>query len=196
MEVRPDFVSLMAGLRRGEATAAEELVSALYPELRRIAAHRMRSENAGHSWQPTELVNELYLELRKTLQWRAAAEGDPSDDRQTFLALAGFLMGRLLTHHARPLRKRVPHDEIRAEDLSADPGQGGVESIHQVEDLLDRLGAVDPKLRRVVELKVFEGLSVAEVAHRMDCSERTAARHWSFARAWLQQALDHAPPYR
>jgi RNA polymerase sigma factor (sigma-70 family) len=62
-------------------------------------------------------------------------------------------------------------------------------SLAEIEDLLSRLQAIDPKLRTVVEMKVFEGLSRDEIAARLECSVRTVARHWDFAQQWLQQAM-------
>jgi hypothetical protein len=64
--VSPETVaSLMAGFRRGDKTSADRLMEILYPELRRLAAARMRRERSGHSWQPTLQVDELYLELAR-----------------------------------------------------------------------------------------------------------------------------------
>src|SRR5262245_50476490 len=98
---------LMAKLRAGDAGAAERLVSLFYPELRRIAASKMRSEAPGHTWQPTALVNELYLELRKIRQLKADAEHHAAEDKTAFLSLAAYIMRRLLINHMRPLGKRV-----------------------------------------------------------------------------------------
>jgi DNA-directed RNA polymerase specialized sigma24 family protein len=54
---------------------------------------------------------------------------------------------------------------------------------------LNRLAAINPALRRVVELRVFEGLTREEIAREMACGTATVARHWSFARNWLEEAL-------
>ncbi len=95
-------------------------------------------------------------------------------------------MKRLLIHHARPLYRRA--DKTGISEGLEDPGSGAA-SLREIEDLLDRLGRVDPVLRQVVELKVFEGLSREETAARLGCSLRTIARHWEFARHWLQEAM-------
>jgi RNA polymerase sigma factor (sigma-70 family) len=95
-------------------------------------------------------------------------------------------MKRLLVHHARPLPKRVTKAEI-SEALGL--AVSGEPALHEVEDLLGRLGAIDPKLRAVVEMKAFEGLSREEIAQRLGCSVRTVARHWDFAQHWLQKAM-------
>jgi RNA polymerase sigma factor (TIGR02999 family) len=180
------IANLLTGFQSGRKDVADDLFQWLYPELRRMAARHMRSESAGHSWQPTLLVNELYLELlkNKTLD---AAEFDESR-KAAFLGLAGFLMKRLLIAHSRPLRQRVQQvGETHIASLPAalpDP-----ESLQGVESLLERLGAIDPRLRTVVELRVFEGRSHEEIAETLGCSVRSVGGHWSFARRWLEKEL-------
>lgn len=174
---------LMSELRRGNAQVAGQLIELFYPELRRIAGTFMHGERANHTWQPTVLINELYLELShiKALQ---SHDQLPDDELQkdAFLRLSAFLMKRLLIHHARPLAQRVPKTDIeQAFDVPV-PGGGLIE----IENLLARLAAIDPKLRAVVEMKVFEGLDRVQIAKRLDCSVRTVARHWAFAQSWLE----------
>lgn len=175
----------MAEFRAGNTQAASQLVDLFYPELRRIASARMLSERTNHTWQPTVLVHELFLELTriKSLPLDPAAN---QDDRKAFLGLAGFLMKRLLIHHARPLPQRVAKAEIS--EAMAMPG-GGEEYLVEIEDMLNRLDAIDPQLRPVVEMKVFEGLSREEIAGRLGCSVRTVARRWDFARQWLHDTI-------
>jgi RNA polymerase sigma factor (TIGR02999 family) len=145
----------------------------------------MLGENSNHTWQPTVLVHELYLELTRI---KALPPGSPAnvDERNAFFGLAAFLMKRLLMHHARPLPKRVTKTEI-GEALSV--AESGEQSLHEIEDLLNRLGAIDPKLRVVVEMKAFEGLTREEIAGRLGCSVRTVARHWEFAQHWLRKSM-------
>ena len=175
----------MAEFRGGSPEAAGKLVELFYPELRRLASARMQGERSNHTWEPTILVNELYLELTRIKALPAdAALG--RDEKDAFFGLAAFLMRRLLVHHARPLPKRVTKVEI-AEAVGV--AESGEQSLREVENMLSRLGAIDPKLRTVVEMKAFEGLTREEIAHRLDCSVRTVARHWEFAQHWLQQAI-------
>src|SRR5438105_860282 len=128
------IAELMASFRRGEAGAADSLFEKLYPELRRLAAAKMRREAQGHSWHPTVLVNELYLELR---QCRALGgnPGQNEEERSAFLGLAGFMMQRLLILHSRPLRQRVAR--TGAEELDHVPApQPGVDTLQHIESLL------------------------------------------------------------
>ena len=182
----PESISgLMAKFRGGSPEAAGKLVELFYPELRRLASSRMLGERQNHTWQPTVLVNELYLELTRIKALPAGPAVD-REEKEAFFGLAAFLMRRLLVHHARPLPKRAAKVEIGE---AAGVFGAGEQSLQEIENMLARLGAIDPKLRAVVEMKAFEGLTREEIAERLDCSVRTVARHWEFAQHWLQQAF-------
>jgi len=181
------IADLMKDLRRGSKEAAGQLVAAFYPELRRMAARRMRSERTPHTWQPTVLVNELYLELLKIRSLNAV---ENKSDREAFLGLGAHIMRRLLIHHARPLHRQIDQVEL-SDDLELDAD--GTEELTWIEALLSRLAAIDPQLRTIVEMRVFEGLSITEISTRLDCSPRTVDRRWSFARKWLEHHLAPSP---
>jgi RNA polymerase sigma factor (TIGR02999 family) len=181
---------LMERFRRGDHEAAGRLVEIFYPELRRIAAARMRAERTDHTLQPTAVVHQLYLELVKVKALRAANSDGEEDEKGAFLGLAAFLMKRLLIHHARPLSKRAVKAELS--DLPR-PGSLTEHSLLEIDDVLNRLAAINPALRRVVELRVFEGLTREEIAREIGCGPATVARHWSFARNWLEESLTGTP---
>src|SRR5436305_2987702 len=103
---------LMASFRNGDHQAAGRLVELFYPELRRIAAARMRAERPDHTLQPTAVVHQLYLELVKIKALRPAGSDGSPDEKAAFLGLAAYLMRQLLIHHARPLAKRVAKTEL------------------------------------------------------------------------------------
>jgi RNA polymerase sigma factor (TIGR02999 family) len=179
----PDAVQdLMRRFRLGDKEAAGALVSLFYPELRRLAAARMKGEQLNHTWQPTGLVNELYLELLKVKALRAS-DSDGEAERRAFLSLAAYMMRRLLIQHSRPLSKRSEKSVLA--DLP-DARISGAEALAQVEEALNRLASVNPNLRTIVELRVFEGLSGKECAARMGVGTATVARYWDFARQWLE----------
>jgi RNA polymerase sigma factor (TIGR02999 family) len=179
------IIGLMDRFRHGSKEAADELMERLYPELRRLAAARMKGERADHTWQPTALVNELYLEL---VRIRSLDARDPAaqKERNAFFAFAAHLMKRLLIHHARPLYRKAEKVDL-SQPLDAQPPDIG--SLAEIEDLLAGLAAMDPKLRTIVEMKVFEELTVDEIAARLGVSPRTIAREWNFARGWLRRQL-------
>jgi RNA polymerase sigma factor (TIGR02999 family) len=171
----------MAAFRGGDSGAGGRLIEIFHPELKRLAAGHLKGEREGHSWQPTLLVNELYLELIriKALQ---PLETERQSDKAAFFALAGQIMRRLLIHHARPLAakaKKLPlWEDLRMQSDS---------SLFEVESILSRLEAVKPEVRRVVEMKVFEGRTADEIAAELGCAAVTINRYWQFARHWLRK---------
>lgn len=184
--LQPDTVAaLMASFRSGDRAAAGRLVEAFYPELRRIAAARMRAERRDHTLQPTALVHQLYLELVKVKALRSTSSGG-ADEKTAFLGLAAYLMKRLLIHHARPLSKRA--EKIALPDFPT-PESGTEQALLEIDDTLNRLAAINPALRRVVELRVFDGMTREQIAQDMGCGTATVARHWTFARNWLEDAF-------
>ena len=184
--IQPDSVArLMASFRGGDHEAAGRLVELFYPELRRIAVARMRAERLDHTLQPTALVHQLYLELVKVKALRAS-DSEGADEKAAFLGLAAYLMKQLLIHHARPLSKRA--EKVELLDLPGPPSSTE-HSLIEIDDALNRLAAINPALRRVVELRVFQGLTREEIARELGCGTATVARHWSFARNWLEEAF-------
>jgi RNA polymerase sigma factor (TIGR02999 family) len=188
-EVSSQTISrLMAAFRQGDKSAANELVEIFYPQLRRLANSRMRGERPGHSWQATLLVNELYLELIK-IKALPAPDTDSGDGKIAFFGLAAYLMRRLLVHHSRPLGAKAVKVEL--DDSTANDGS---QAVAEIEIVLARLDAIRPRLRAIVELKVFEGMTIDEIADRLECSTATVTREWHFARHWLQKELAfHSP---
>ena len=185
--IAPDIVTrLMADFRKGDKAAANQLVELLYPELRRLAASKMKGERKDHTWQPTLLVNELYLALVKVKALGGGNNLAVNQEKAAFLGLAGHIMKRLLIDHARPLYRRAEKVELQ-EAPNRIPA--GTESVHYVEEALSRLAAIDPKFRTVIEMRVFEGLTVDEIAEQLGCSPRSAAGYWAFAKRWLEKEL-------
>jgi RNA polymerase sigma factor (TIGR02999 family) len=184
--VRGDTIArLMADFRRGDTTAANRLIELLYPELRRLAAAKMKGERNGHTWQPTLLINELYLSLVKIRVLRGdAATAD--EEKSAFLGLAGQIMKRLLIDHSRPLYRRAARTEI---GYALSLGESSLENLQSVEQALTKLAAIDPKLRTVTEMRVFEGFTGEEIAQQLGCSPRTVANYWAFAKRWLDKEL-------
>jgi DNA-directed RNA polymerase specialized sigma24 family protein len=98
-------------------------------------------------------------------------------------------MQRLLIHHSRPLGAKA----VKVE-LDASRAISGCETVAEIEVTLSRLDAIRPRLRSIVELKVFEGMTLEEVANRLECSSATVSREWNFARHWLQRELGFPGP--
>lgn len=188
-DTREAWSRVLAEVSEGTLIGPDQLVEAFYPELKRLAATRMRRECVDHSWQPTVLVNELFLELTRVRDLRPV---HPLNEREraAFFSLASQMMTRLLIHHTRPLKWQSEKVEVSENLLDAKPG---ADQLAAVEDLLVRLAALHPQLRSIVELKVFAGLLNEEIAEQLGCSIRTVQRQWQFARAWLESQIYKGP---
>ena len=175
---------LLSAWRTGDGAALEQLIPIVYDELRRLAGRYMRNEQPGHTLQTTALVHEAYLRL--------ANEQDRTwTNRAHFFAVAAQIMRNLLVDRARSASRakrgggaaQVVLDDVPAM-ATADP-----DDLLALDEALGRLGEVDPRAARIVELRYFVGLSNAEIADVLRTSEKTVKRDWSAAKAWLQGEL-------
>lgn len=178
---------LLARIREGDTAAADELMPLVYSELHRIAAGRMRQENAGHTLQPTALVNEVYM---RVFHGKAPA----FTDRAHFLAVASQIMRRLLVDHARAkaTEKRGGTMQRMDSDKAAIVMQGPEwkpVDLLELNDALDELAAESPNLARAVELHHFGGLTAEETAVATDRSLSAVRHDLRFAHAWLRRRL-------
>lgn len=189
---------LIQSAEQGNATSREELFTALYNELHRIAQRELR-RGAFLTMSPTTLLHETYLNLS---QRRVG----PFPDRARFLAYAARAMRGLLIDYVRSRRalKRGGAFEITSlptEVPAAPPPDFDLEGIGEA---MNALNAVDPRLAQLVDLKFFCGFSFGEIAEVLGISERTAQRDWDKARILLQRFLrgrelpdvGEAPPQR
>jgi len=174
-----DVTLLLQKIALGDAGARSRLMGLMYPELRRIAETRMRSERADHTLQATALVNEFFLEmaLQRDISWR---------DRKHFLAVASQAMRRFLIDYARAGQADKRGGGCVKLSLDGlDLPMGSEPDVLVINDLLDRLAAEEPRMASVVELHCFGGLSHSEVAGILGIDERTVRRDWQIAKAWL-----------
>lgn len=174
---------LLSAVDQGDPHAAAELLPLVYDELRRLAAARLAAEPSGNTLQPTALVHEAYLRL----------VGDQRfDGRGHFFAAAAEAMRRILVDNAR--RKATVRHGGAVQRRALDPESAAIpepsEDLLALDDALNRLAAEDPLKANLVKLRYFAGLTLAEAAAALDLSERTAGRHWTFARAWLRRAVE------
>jgi RNA polymerase sigma factor (TIGR02999 family) len=170
----------------GGTNARDLLATELYPELRRIAAARMRRERSDHTLQATALVNELYIQLlRKT--------GTAWTDRNHFLFAASQAMHRLLVDHARARESQKRGGGWNRLEISDEHGPASENStilVLELDELLTSLAKEEPRMASVVELKFFGGLTFSEIGSVLNMDERTAKRDWTLARAWLRGKLN------
>jgi len=169
---------------RSDKPGLDDMLPVVYQELHRLATGYLSREATGHTLQPTALVNEAYLRLidQRRVDWR---------NRAQFLGLAASMMRRILVNHARDraAHKRGGAAERVSLSLAHAIGEGPAVDLIALHDALDALAAIDPRKSRIVELKFFGGLTIAEIAEVMELSPATIEREWSFSRAWLYDVL-------
>ncbi|HXH06871.1 MAG TPA: sigma-70 family RNA polymerase sigma factor [Vicinamibacterales bacterium] len=178
-----DVTRLLTEWTAGNLAARDQLIPLVYDELREIAGRWLRRERTGHTLQPTALVHEAYLRLvdQRRVRWR---------DRAHFFAVAATTMRRVLVDHARRrgAAKRgggaatIPiDDEVLGTALAPD--------ILALDEALSALAALDERQVRIVELRVFAGLTIEEAAEVLRLSPSTIKADWSLAKAWLYREL-------
>ena len=176
----PHITELLDKVSAGEARALDDLLTAVHGELRKQAARYLRRERQNHTLQPTALVNEAFLKLvdQRNVRWQ---------NRAHFFGIAAQAMRRILIDHAKAQR-RIKRGGVR-QNVTLDEGMLAAESrsidLLALDEVLTRLGSIDERQARVVELRFFGGLSVEEAAEVMDLSPATIKREWSMAKAWL-----------
>ena len=179
-----DVTALLVQWCDGDRAALDALLPLVYNELRRVARSRLRREGEGHGLQTTALVHEVYLRLVNVDQL-------PLQSRVHFFAVAARLMRQILVDQARRRRagKRGGGPTLLAlNPETPDPSRDPVDVL-ALDAALDELGRLDERLARVVELKFFAGLTIAETAAALKVSVVTVERDWAFAKGWLYQRL-------
>ncbi|WP_395788909.1 ECF-type sigma factor [Aquimonas sp.] len=181
-----DITQLLRRWHAGEAESLDALLPKVYAELRQLAAHELRGHRNHETLQPTALVNEVFARLL------AAANVDISNRKHLFTT-AAKLMRQTLVDRARAQQRekrggghwqRVDFIEALALPIEQDT------QLPALDEALQALAALDPRMAQIVELRYFVGLEVAEVAHLLEVDERTVYRDWAMARAWLRQRME------
>lgn len=166
------------------APVAAELIPLVYDQLRELARRYFRHERRGHTLQPTAIVHEAYLRLvdQTRIDWQG---------RTQFFAVAAVAMRRVLVDHARAQqRARRGGGRCKVQlDSRLSPVDGGECEILSVHEALERLAMLDERGAKVVEMRFFGGLDMAEVAAALGVSKRTVENDWKHAKAWLRSEL-------
>lgn len=190
VDPRTRVTEIVRGLSQpgaGDQESAEDLFPAVYEELRRLAGSYMLRETPGSTLQPTALVHEAYLKLvdQTRVDWRG---------RTHFFAVGARVMRRLLVDHARQRDAQKRGGNWQPVTLAEIPdglGGGGLgpEQILDLDRALQRLAELDERESRVVTLRFFGGLTMAQVGEALGVSKRTAENDWRHAQAWLRLEL-------
>jgi RNA polymerase sigma-70 factor, ECF subfamily len=182
---KENITALLAQAQGGKQEKIDQLMQLLYGELRRLAASYLRRERIGHTLQPTALVNEAYLRL-------VEQDGTDWKNRSHFLAIAAQAMRRVLVDHARrghAAKRGGPLPKLSLEQAILYSKEQAGELV-VLDELMERLAGIDPQQARIVELRVFGGLTVEETAEVLGVSPATVKRDWTMAKAWLAREMD------
>ena len=176
--------SLITAAEQGDRAAADQLFSALYDELRRMAQRELSKRAIGMTLGATTLLHEAYLAI-------SDREGVAFPDRSRFMGYAARAMRGLIIDYARrrQAQKRGGEFEITSLSTNIAEAPADADELTRLSTALEELEVTDPGLARVVDLKFFGGFSFAEIASMMSVSERTVQRDWQKARIYLHQVL-------
>ena len=179
-----EVTRLLLAWRDGDQEALERLMPLVYGELHRLAARSMARERADHTLQPTALIHEAFFRLvgQDQVQWQSRAQ---------FFGLAASMMRRILVDHARSRRyakRRGVEDAISLEEVQV-PEQDRPADLLALDEALEELNRFDPRKARVIELRIFGGLTIPETAEVLDISATTVIQDFRTAKAWLYRKL-------
>ncbi len=178
-----EVIQLITTIHQGKPEAAEQLLPLVYDELRKLAAARIAAEAPGNTLSATALVHEAYLRMVGDQQF---------DGRGHFFAAAAEAMRRILVDRARC--KAAVRNGGGLARLDLMPEIAAAPEVHEdliaLDEALRKLETVDPLKAELVKLRYFGGLTLAEASAALGLAERTAGRHWTYARAWLRHAIE------
>ncbi len=179
-----EVTRILNAIEQGDGRAIDQLVPALYQELRQLAAQKLSREKPGQTLQATALVHEAYLRLagEESRNWRS---------RTHFFAAAAEAMRRILIENARRKHRLKRGGVLQRVDLDeAETASGqSAEELIAVDEALTKLAAVDKTKAELVRLRYFAGLTLDQAAEVLGISPTTAKRHWTYARAWLYRQI-------
>jgi RNA polymerase sigma factor (TIGR02999 family) len=177
MNADTSITDILARASAGDAAAIDGLIPRIYATLRRLA-HRQRMHEQAHTLDTTALVHEAYLQL--------ANKGEVSfADRAHLYAYMSTAMRHILVDHAR--RRRA--QKRQAEEVVEAPSGSDILDILAIDEAMSRLAAVDERLARVAQLRLFADLSSPEISEVLGVTARTVERDWLKARTFLSACL-------
>jgi RNA polymerase sigma factor (TIGR02999 family) len=185
MNSAPPLTDLIRLARAGDEAALRQIFDKTYEDLRRMARARIRQGGGGTLLDTTALVHESFL--------RFANAGELQlNDRMHFFRYAGQVMRSVIVDLARARRaerRGGGAPELTLNTALGNAATSGEEEVLRVHEALEELGALDPRLMQVVELRYFAGLSDVEIAEALGVTDRTVRRDWEKARLLLAKAL-------
>ena len=182
-----DVTKILKQIENGESGASEQLLPLVYEELRKLASIRLANEKPGQTLQATALVHEAYLRLLGS---------DPKWDSQGhFFAAAAEAMRRILVDQARKkksIKGGGEHKRLSLSQVDAFPKREKVDLV-DLDDALRQLESLHPRKAKLVKLRYFAGLTIAQSAKVLEIATSTADVDWAYAKGWLQLELEKDP---
>lgn len=182
--LKSQITHLLNDIKEGDKSKANELLPLVYEQFRSLANNYFRRENKGHTLQPTELVHEAYMKLvdQDRVDWKGKTH---------FFAVGAQAMRRILVDHARSKNRikrgsGVPKLSLD-EELTISTERE--DDLIFLDDALIRLEQIDERQAKIVELRFFGGLNVAETAEELGLSKRTIEKEWTMIKAWLRKEI-------
>jgi len=171
-------------VQTGDRQARERLFRLIYAELRRIAQRELRERWDRQTLDTTALVEEAYHKL-------AGDHEIEPQSRVHLFAFAALALRRVLTDYARRRLADKRGTELALTTLTGGNVSFSVElaELPALDEALQRLERIDPRLRKIVEYRFFGGLSQREIGSLLGMTERAVERDWVKARAWLYKEL-------
>ncbi len=187
-DLRSQTTNALSRLARDEPGASDDLLALVYDELRRMARSQLAKMRAGQTLQATSLVHEAWIRL-------GAGENQDWDGRAHFFGAAARAMRNILLDRVRARGRLKRGGGAEAAELHtgiADDGAGLDVDILALDEALQQLEVAHAQPAKIVSLRYFAGLTVAEVAEVLGTSKRSVERDWHFARTWLRRQLGDA----
>lgn len=182
-----DVTRILGRIENGESTA-EELLPAVYQELRRLAYRKMAGERAGHTLQATALVHEAWLRLD-------GGSGTGWKNRNHFFGAAAEAMRRILVDHARKQNSQKRGAGVAKVELDTiEPlivVNAPADELLAVHEALAQLETEDSQVAELVKLRYFVGMTMQEAAEALELKKRTAEALWTYAKAWLHREINN-----
>jgi RNA polymerase sigma factor (TIGR02999 family) len=178
-----DVTQILNAIEAGDLREADQFLPLVYAELRQLAAAQMQREKPGQTLDATALVHEAWLRLVPGLPrptW---------ENRRHFFGAAAEAMRRILVEAARRKARIKRGGAASRVALGDPPAPEPDENLPAIDEALLRLAVEDPIAARVVELRFFAGLGHDAVADTLAISVYQARQKWTYARAWLRDAL-------
>jgi len=181
-----EVTKLLSAIEDGDQQATNQLLPLVYQELRKLAARKLSDEMHQQTLQPTMLVHEAYLRLVDV------ANPQKWNGKGHFFAAAAEAMRRILIEKARQrksLKRGGVIEHTTVDELPIATPSDPLELL-ALDEALTEFERQWPEKAKLVKLRYFAGFTTAEAARALGLSIRTAERTWTYAKAWLLQAIE------